>query len=394
MNKRSVTLRWLDPSKPEEGLSPNYIPVRRPVHYSNLMLKIPNTNAWAHRVYRKKLHYDKKSRAFRWQRFAVYKDQNGENVTVQIDWPKNVTVSRNPAPDSTLVGRVQEESWLPWNPEDPVLLPSERPRDSPASVAELARLAQAKLQAGVKVEGVSDEVRQQRIDEVTAALKTGDHKQVTAALNKAAREQQLTPSSSSSSRGSKTTYAGFQVRSRPKPPPVAQLPSPAELLSLAKTSMAAWVRRQAIQEHIQNGGQTFAADDYLALAPQAGPAAGGSWRMPITTTSSEATSSGQSRDAVTGQLLYQQAEDGTPLTSRRHLDTMPVELLMAGDLTNPQGTKWRMRRYKERKALEATKRAAEEKRTQKNLRAFKAYVEEKKLEREAEEAAGAGEQEA
>ncbi|CAO1613205.1 unnamed protein product [Sympodiomycopsis kandeliae] len=371
-SKRSMALRFLDPNNPKQGLAPNFLPIRRPVHYSNLMLKIPGKDIWASRIIRKNLRYSKRAGAFLWDRIAVYKDAEGQTQKLKIDWPAKVSASTSPPTDVTLNHQVKEESWLPWDPADPVLLPNERPRDSPWSVKQLLEAAkETERQAGSSANIDLALAQKEALAEAEAALKAGDHAQVTKALNKAARHQQSSAADIGSSSRTKTTYAGFQSRSRPTPPKVAQLPSASELLSMSKDTLLSWSRHPSIQDHISSGGQTFTSEDYLQISPLTGPASGGSWDSPITSQSSNQI---QLRDPYTGQLPPYE-------TNRKQLDSMPIELLMKDDLTNEKGLKWRMRRYKEKKEAEKLERIRVEQVNKDNLEAFRDYL---KLKRQAQ----------
>lgn len=314
-NIKHVIPRLVDPEAgPEKGFSPNVQSVPRPVHYSKVMLKVPNTDMYASRIERSKPFFDKRKNMFCWKRFAVVKATTEEAIRagramerIEVPWPK-MPERRRPFNETHADGQVvQEETFVPWVPEDPVLLPMTKPRTTPANEA-IAAERRAHWEAQLEKKRTAHNVS----DAAPAGAKT---------------------------------YAGFDFKESIRPPPIAQAPSVSEMVRAEEERLADFVRDDAVQTHLANGGQVFAASDYLDIAPRVGPAAGGNWAALST------TATGYERDAA-GRLAY--------APSKREVDAMPIELLMTKDLANEQGRKWRMRRWKERQQARAAEQAAEE----------------------------------
>lgn len=158
-------------------------------------------------------------------------------------------------------------------------------------------------------------------------------------------------------------YAGF-AQSRAKPPAVAQPPTPAETVVHRRKEVAEWAADPDVRAHTEAGGRSFAADDYLDLAPAVGPAAGGDWRLPVESKAEGAAASPVERDARTGRFAKGSL-------TRAQLDAMPIELLMRSELSNERGLKWRMRRWKEEQAAGAEARRASVRAQNEAMRAFK-----------------------
>lgn len=311
-NIKHVIPRLVDPEAGEEkGYSGNVMSVPRPVHYSKVMLKVPNTNSYASRIVRSKPFYDRHKGMFLWKRFAIVKATDEESIRsgqvvkkVEVPWPK-VPERRRPFQITHADGRtVEEETWVPWVPEDPVLLPMRKPRTTPvreALAAERKTVWDAKL----------------------AELRAKAH--------------DLTLSTPAGAR----SYAGFVRTENVRPPPIAQAPSAAEMVGMEKKRLTEFVQDPATQSHVEQGGMVFAATDYLDVAPLMGPAAGGDWGA------LDDASNGTQRDAQ-GRLV---SRPGRP-----DVHAMPIELLMGADLANETGLKWRMRRWQ---ASQAERRARE-----------------------------------
>lgn len=315
-NIKHVIPRLVDPEAgPEKGFSPNIQSVPRPVHYSKVMLKVPNSDMFASRIERSKPFFDKRKNMFCWKRFAVVKATTEEAIRagraverIEVPWPK-LPERRRPFNETHADGQlVQEETFLPWVPEDPVLLPMQKPRTTPANEA-IAAERRAHWEAQL-------------------ARKRAEHN-----------------ASNEAPPGAKT-YAGFDFKESIRPPPIAQAPRVSEMVHAEEERLAEFIQDDAVQAHIANGGQVFAASDYLDIAPRVGPAAGGDWAaLGTTATNGE-------RDAA-GRLMY--------APSKREVDAMPIELLMTKDLTNERGLKWRMRRYQEKQKARRAEEAEQEK---------------------------------
>ena len=318
-NVKHVVPRLIDPEAGEEkGFSGNTTSVPRPVHYSKVMLKVPDTQTYASRIVRSKPFYDRQKGMFVWKRFAIVKATDEESLRtggalkkIYVPWPK-VPERCRPFRTTHADGRVaEEETWVPWVPEDPVLLPMQKPRTTPA------REAIAAERRAVWNEKI-DRLRAQARDSTFA-----------------------TPPGAKS-------YAGFAKTVNVRPPPIAQPPSVSELVKMERQRLVEFVHNPETQSHVEQGGQLFAAHDYLDVAPLVGPAAGGEWGA------LEEASSGSVRDEQ-GRLVAR--------PSKADVHSMPIELLMGKDLANETGLKWRMRHWKtkqaERQAQEEALRAEE-----------------------------------
>lgn len=200
---------------------------------------------------------------------------------------------------------VTKETWAPWIPEDPVLLPAPRMRTTPASEAIAA-----------------ERYMQWEAQRVKAAAK-----------HDSSTLQAPSPAH---------TYEGFKVKDSVRPPPIAQAPMPAERINIERERLASFVADPATREHIANGGQVFAASDYLDAAPLFGLTAN---EDPVSLADE---TSGLTRDDD-GRLVGR--------LGKADADSMPIELLMTDELANMRGRKWRMRHWKQRK--EAQKEAEE-----------------------------------
>ena len=318
-NLKHTVPRLVDPEAgPEKGFSGNVTHVPRPVHYSKVMLKVPGTEQYASRIVRSKPFWDKRKNMFLWKRFAIVKAnteealRSGEAVRkIEVPWPKMPEKRRPFGPNMADYNLVESETFVPWVPEDPVLLPAPRARSTAAGEARAEVLrAHWEVQRAMRAE-------QQR----AATLETP-----------------------AGARG----YAGFEPKERVRPPPVPQAPTPAERVDAERERLALFAHDAHNQEHVEQGGQLFAASDYLDVAPLYGPAAGGDWGAP-----------------AAGATRAERASDGRRLEApgKEDLDAMPLELLMTDDLANMRGLKWRMRRWKQaqqQRKAEAAQQAQEE----------------------------------
>lgn len=320
---RHIVPRFVDPLQPEKGYGPNTTEIPRPVHYSNVMLKIPGSDQFAVRLSRSAAKYDKRKGMYIWKRFATIKASDEKLLEtgkpfekVEIPWP--TLPGKRRRMDVTMSDRnvVEAESWAPWRPEDPVLLPEPKGITSPQSERRAQLLALERME----------------LDAQKAA--------------------QAGPSAPAHALG---TYAGFQ-QGRAKPPPIAQPPTPAETIRQRAEAASEWATGDAIEAHRQEGGLAFLWRDYLDVAPKQGPASGGDWsELPATTPKGGLDARRSPRD---GRLT-----DGV---SRNDVDRMPIELLMTKDLANERGLKWRMKRWKQNQA-EKQQEAIEQHQARKEL---------------------------
>ncbi|EPQ25807.1 uncharacterized protein PFL1_06674 [Pseudozyma flocculosa PF-1] len=320
---RHVVPRLVDPGDPSKGYGPNVSEIPRPVHYSNLMLKIPGSEQYAVRLSRSQVKYDKRKGMFKWKRFATIRNSEDEIAKtgktfekVEVPWPKLPGRKRTLDSYHSASFEVENETWAPWRPEDPVYLPGPAARTSAQSELHAQAL---RLQRG----GMSEAKLAKSGITLPAAL------------------EMLKLRSGDTSGGKVGTYAGFKT-ARAKSAPIAQPPTPAEMVQAQRRDVGGWASDADIVRHRRNGGLAFAATDYLDIAPRHGPAHGGDWSdLPHST--QHGGLDGE-RDRATGRLV-----NGL---SRNDVDRMPIELLMKNDLVNESGLKWRMRRWKDKKAHE------------------------------------------
>lgn len=109
-NIRHAIPRMVDPDGgPDKGYSGNTNTVARPVHYSKVMLKVPDTEQFATRVESSKPFWDKRRNMFAWKRFAVVKDMSEEalrtgNVVrrIEVPWPRFPERNRRTSPLTSL----------------------------------------------------------------------------------------------------------------------------------------------------------------------------------------------------------------------------------------------------------------------------------------------------
>ena len=117
-NVKHVVPRLIDPEAGEEkGFSGNTTSVPRPVHYSKVMLKVPDTQTYASRIVRSKPFYDRQKGMFVWKRFAIVKATDEESLRtggalkkIYVPWPK-VPERRRPFRTTHADGRVAEAQF-------------------------------------------------------------------------------------------------------------------------------------------------------------------------------------------------------------------------------------------------------------------------------------------
>ncbi|KAN0062367.1 hypothetical protein ACQY0O_005249 [Thecaphora frezii] len=305
---RHIVPRYIDPTDPSKGFGPNVTEVPRPVHYSNLMLKVPGSDQYAVRLTRSSPIYDRRRGMYTWKRYATIKlsekqqKETGQTFEkVEVPWPKLPGKRRQRGELHSDKLAVETETWAPWRPEDPVCLPLPKQTTSVQS----------------RIRALLQQAERARLD-----------------AHKASTSVTSAPADALG------TYAGFKA-DRAKPAPIAQPPTPAETVRAQRDELVTWATATEIVEHQQEGGLAFTAADYLDIAPRSGPATGGDWsELPHAV---EEGGLDGPRDAETGRL-----KNGV---GRNDLDRMPIELLMQKDLTNPSGLKWRMRRWKEKQQV-------------------------------------------
>lgn len=327
---KHVIPMFVDPLDPSKGYSGNVQEVSRPVHYSNLMLKIPGRDEYAMRLTNSPPTYNAARGMFVWKRFATIRlpaekarELGQLTEKVQVPWPKSTAFRKVLSPEMIDKRGVEKESWAPWRPEDPVLLASPKATTSSLSERRAALLSK------------------QREDRD--------------ALKESLRPKAVRPSSAMG------IYPGFDIKVRGKPPPIAQPPTAAETLNEQQERAAQWAQSEPVQQHRKEGGLAFLYRDYLDLAPRHGPASGGDWSdLP---TSVEKGGLDAPRDQHTGRL--------TQSLSRTDVDRMPIELMMTNDLANYHGLKWRMRRWQQMQADKKVVAAEQEKKRAELLKELK-----------------------
>ncbi|KAE8233966.1 hypothetical protein CF326_g993 [Tilletia indica] len=297
---RHTVPRLLDPEDASKGYTETTTRIPRPLHYSNLMLKVPGTDQFASRVVRSAVRYDRTRAMFTWKRFGIVKKEDGSVQRVEIPWPKLPTKKKTINDTSAPAAVVNAQSFIPWAPEDPVHFPETffnrlgRAYSTPAGELLASKLRQLRLQ--------EDAIR-------------------------VANAPNIKPSNTfplpADAQG---TYSGFEKlygdpRSK-SPMPIAQPPTPAETVVAAAQSRDVWVADPDVKAHVEAGGNAFTPSDYLDLAPPEGPAMGGDWSY--------------------GALSRRSTHAGSE-TTLQDVDTMPIELLMKKELVNEDGLKWRMR---------------------------------------------------
>ncbi|PWN29836.1 hypothetical protein BDZ90DRAFT_230674 [Jaminaea rosea] len=369
---KHIPSRMMDENEPEKGREGNVVEVPRAVHYSNLVLRIPpgegDKNApprYAYRLERRNVHYNRHLRRWMWQRIAVVKEADGTTSRIEVPWPEPERPRPQNRAELTKRDVVEEETWLPWSPFDPVLLNPERPWASPISEAQVEVRRKEMAQRAAEAKRAAD-------------LERGEG---------AKRRMGV--------------YAGFAERNKRqgyrKATPVPQPPTASEILALAGQKRADWVAGEA-STHIENGGRSFAPSDYLDLAPREGPAAG-NWTLPVDT-EAEKRGAGYAagfyrRDEATGRLVapFPEGKEDGPSSpalrlSRAHLDSLPIELLMRDDLENKHSRKHKARRRAIREEVEGELALEEQKREREEVHELrKAMLEKMKLRDEAEEEA-------
>ncbi|CAD6899679.1 unnamed protein product [Tilletia controversa] len=325
---RHTVPRLVDPTDPSKGYTGTTTRIPRPLHYSNLMLKVPGTDLFASRVVRSSVRYDRTRAMFSWKRYGIVKKEDGAVERVEIPWPKLPSRKKELNETSAPAAVVNAQSFIPWAPEDPVHYPETffnklgRAYSTPAGEALAAKLRQLRLQ--------------------------DDNARIANAPN-------IKPSNTfplpADAQGK---YPGFEKlygdpRSK-QPRPIAQPPTPAETVVAATESRDTWASDPDVKAHILAGGNAFTPSDYLDLAPPEGPAMGGDWTY--------------------GTLSARPTHHGTP-TTLQDVDTMPIELLMRKELANEGGLKWRMRARRAREEVEKVEREGVEGVRKRNLENLK-----------------------
>lgn len=308
--------RLIDPLDVKKGYTPNYMATPRPVHYSNLMLKVPGRDEYAMRLSNSEPTYDRSRNMFVWERYAtipVSPERAAElgraTEKVLVPWPKSTNTVRR-VMSSEMMDRkgIEKETWAPWRPEDPVLLVPPKGSTSALSLQRAAILTEKRRELDAEKERL--------------------------------RPKALRPP------GAQGVYPGFDIKVRNKPPPIAQPPTPAETIRERQQLAADWAHSEPLQQHRQEGGLAFLYKDYLDLAPRHGPASGGNWSdLPPLAPKGGLDAP---REPTSGKLQQP--------VGKLDVDRMPIELMMTNELANYHGLKWRMRRYQQ---IQANKRIVE-----------------------------------
>jgi len=310
-NIKHLLPRLKDPEKGVEGgFSPNTAYVVRPVHYSNLKLKLPadlnlpkdvekeldlKAGVYASRIANTMPSYDRRAGYFSWKRFAVVQSPKGGVLKIEVPWKTIDSREKLRRINHAMLKTVDSETWIPWNPSDPFRILSGKSWTSPQALERFLR-SQIQSQKDQKVHNNKSKITEQ--GEISD------------------REG---------------TYAGFATRGV-KPPLLPQAPTPAEQIWQARTDRSEWLNSAPVRQRLQKGGKTFAAIDYLNITPKEGPLSS-QWRSLPLVLEGEVK-----RQDSTGEF----ESDGV---SKREVDSWPIELLMEKDLTNPMGLRNRMRRW-------------------------------------------------
>ncbi|KAK0551228.1 hypothetical protein OC846_003367 [Tilletia horrida] len=320
---RHTVPRLVDPKDPSKGYTDTTTKIPRPIHYSNLMLKVPGTDLYASRIVRSAAGFDRKRGMFAWKRFGVVKKEDGSVEKVEIPWPKMPVKKKElNAETSATATTVNSQSFIPWAPEDPVHFPE----------TFFNKLGRAwSTPAG---EALAEKLRKLRLHDDAIRV---------------ANAPNIKPSNTfplpADAQG---TYSGFDKlygdpRSK-QPMPIAQPPTPAETVVAATQSRDEWVADPDVKAHVLAGGNSFTPSDYLDLAPAEGPAMGGDWSYSLLSASSSdpsKSSSSTARRPITGEAM-----------TLRDVDMMPIELMMKKELVNDSGLAKRMKRHQAKKEAE------------------------------------------
>lgn len=371
-NLKHLEPRYADATKGlEGGFGPNAAYVARPVHYSNLQLKIPadlklpedikldlKQGVFASRMARTKPYYDKSKGFFRWKRYAIVPTSEG-TLKIEIPWK---TLESRDVPrkeNNTLSNLVDRETWLPWAPSDPTWLIPRASRTSPQALERyqksLAQRTEALVAKGADENGKISVARAAQ-----AQLEAG----------KQAPLPSMIPGASTATLGL-PIYPGFakQLLSKTKMPITPQPPTPAEKVWMAKHSMKEWHEdgqnmTDSNTEAKNTQKYTFSAWDYLDVSPLEGPS------------SASLNHAGSANDVAKDNSGDRPRGDAGRLSNasqvtKREMDNWPIELMMKEDLINEQGTKHRRIRWQRRQRENAEMQKAIEQEEKENLQAFR-----------------------
>lgn len=314
--------------EPDKGaasaLTPNTTVVAKPVHYSNLSLRIPEdtplpedsplkksdlkAGVYAKRLERTGVQWSRGGHHYVWDRIAIVRAPDGQTVRLKVPWPKKVPMEKRLMPSMADSSVVSLETWIPWAPTDPVHLPSRRARTSPHSDAR-HKLAM-------------------------------EHHAATA-KDRPAQIQ---------------GYAQY-IAKRVKAPPIAQAPTPAEEAWVKRREQEAWAKSPSVAAYIGAAGRSFAADDYLALAPTDGPYRAGWEGLPLTTPEGD------------GERDAQGVRHGAAGTD--DVDAWPIELLMQRELAPDFTLAKRMRTWKVKQEQKKSEKVLLDKELRDNVKAFR-----------------------
>lgn len=402
-NMKHITPRAAPQEKPGDEIKygTNVAYAARPVHYSNLQLRLPSTLAlpddvkldlkkgvYAARITRSEATFNKNKGIFTWRRYAVIPTTEG-SLKIEVPWPRAEPRKKPRTDTATLNYAVEDETWLPWSPEAPTWLLPFRKRTSPHAMerhqAMLARRAIMAAEMGAGPHG--------KVTLATAAARAAA--QAAIRVDSTSNAMAGDPSSSSPSSstapnaslsiaasmlpGYSTTqklpvYEGFirQLLPKPKRPILPQPASPAEQIWMRNEDMREWYENSDAAVEEANEGQVdaakpkpkvFSALDYLELAPSEGCMYA---RRVASTASDDGAANAIQRDVVYGTL-----SDPASVTADE-LNSWPIELMMKDDLINEQGSKHRRIRWRERQLEKAALQEVMEENEAETLRAFRA----------------------
>lgn len=385
--------RYSDPTKGVEGgFGPNIAYKARPVHYSNLQLKLPSDlklpddvkldlkkGVYATRLTRSVAKYDPRRGHFAWRRYAIVPTSEG-TLKIEVPWKALEGRDRLRKENTTLSHVVDKESWLPWSPAAPVWLLPHKARTSPQALERhQATLAQRTLQSA---ESGADAQGRLTIASAAAAAAAKAQQGQASTSSAILAAASMIPGSAPAA-ASLPVYTGFtkQLLSKPKKPLLPQPPTPSEQVWMAKHAMRTWYANRddngqqqdkadaeanveadtAAAAQDAEAEQVFSALDYLDITPLEGPVSA-EWHT-LSASQNEANGTLR-RQRVSGRLA------DTKVT-KRDLDSWPIELLMKDDLINETGTKHRTRRWKERQIEKAEWQRVLDQEEKANLKAFR-----------------------
>lgn len=317
----------------EGGYTPNTAYQVRPVHYSNLQLKLPENTPipdvikeelgmdlkkgyYVDKLQRTGVAYSARYGHFIWKRYFTVLTASGPQKII-VPWKSIEARDKVRKQHASGMHAVDEESWIPWDPRDPFKLLAPKRGTSEQALHRVEKSILQRMQSQVE--------NAEKAKAVDVAAASG-------------------------------RYAGFSKGKHVRMPLIPQAPTASEQLHQARQEVAEWLKHEDVNKHNAQGRRTFTALDYIESTPIEGPL-DAQWH---TVAAGEQSDEAWTRDATSGKLKQK--------VSRRDMDSWPVELLMVNDLTNPTGLRNRMRAWNRKQAekleLLASKKVEEEEKVQ------------------------------